>query len=79
MFETHCLPDNAAISKYKAETTFFPRQSSQNSSLNWARASAAQPTMKHETQLIGRFFFLLATIKQAVSVVTLAVSATQPD
>lgn len=42
-------------------------QFSQNSSLECARASAAQPTIK------------LATIKQAVSVVILVVSATQLD
>lgn len=44
---------------------FFYRQFSQNLSLNWARASVALPTIK------------LATIKRAVSVVALAVSATQ--
>lgn len=51
-----------------------------NSCLNWDRPSAVKSMIKHETPLIGWLSFsFFATIKQAVSVVTPVVSATQPD
>lgn len=43
------------------------------------RLPVVEPMMKHETPLIGWLSFSPATIKQAVSVVTPAVSATQAD